>query len=159
MKKAIISITFVGLFALFAGSAFATNDVICMGTCDPTPGGHHHHNWNKPDMSYKLNSNFNGDLHGGTNTYGSGNGIKEGKSYAVGEQSYEQSGSVNMTDFRSGVACGGNCADNKAELSFNGTQTLNTGGMQESSGTHHSGAFVGSSGQGHFGASGKLNWD
>ncbi len=163
MKK--ITLTLVAIFAtcIFAGSALATGDIICMGnSCNPTPGTNPHHppvTWNNPDMSYKTNQSFHGDFNGGSNTYGYGNGPKSGQSYAMGEQSFNHSADINMTNFRSGTACGGNCDDNKAELGFSGNQSFHTGAMQESNGGRYSGAFAGSSAHGNFGANGSLNFD
>jgi len=159
MKKTIISLAVVASVAFFASVASATGEVTCMGACNPTPGGHHHHNWNKPDMSYKLNSNFNGDLNGGSLTHGTGDGPKTSQSYVLGEQEFKQTGKVDMTDFLAGTACNATCDQNNAQLGFEGSQTLKTGGMQESNGSDHSGAYVGSSVNGNFGANAKLNWD
>ena len=164
MKKAIF-VAFLALVSmvLFTGFASATGNggVTCMGACEPTP--HHPHHppvqWNRPDIQYGLHTNFEGHLNGGSTTFGSGNGVNKSSTYSLGEQSFKTTADVNMTEFLAGSACNGTCADNKATLGFQGTQTMNTGGMQNSSGTNGSSAYTISDAAGGFKANGSLSFD
>lgn len=153
MKKTFLVIP-AFVFLLYSVSVFANGNVYCMGDC----GDHHHPGWSNGLKELTMQTEFSGNLDGGSRTHGFGD-RSSGSSYSFTEQKFNTISEGNLTGYPPGVNCPGGCAENNAHLKFEGRQEISTGGMHESSGNNRSSAFSNSDATGDFNFRGGLGFD